>query len=303
MFSQLALWILSVSSHSLTIVELLISWVNKSSSLSAIFLNATIASSDLLTSITTIVFRFLQYSQQLPINFLHCLILLDHFHNLEVAHLLPLVVIPFQYVSLTFLSAHVSPLIDVLWFVPLCSVDFHHSPFLHYSFCNVPDASYIWCLFSKFPYCSCIASCCNFFPLFFCFPLFMIIYYVFVCYCTFGHTSSYAAIDWFITNAANIFQSMSWISYWSFIGMLSMPASMSTARLHIWYLGNIVPKHVLHKNLCWSDRLLLTIYMDYFLCRFFSCTGSSKSVMFLHFTNTRVGACASHSGKIKDLSE
>ena len=87
--------------------------------------------------------------------------------------------------------------------------NFFHSPFFHYSFCNIPDALWVWCLPSKFPYCFCIASWCDIFCFFFCFPLFTTICCVFACYCMFGHTSLYAAIDWFITNTGNVFQSMS----------------------------------------------------------------------------------------------
>ena len=66
--------------------------------------------------------------------------------------------------------------------------------------------------------------------------------------------------------------------------MLSKPASMSTAQLPIWYLGNTVLKHVLHKNCHRSNRSSLTIYVIVFYAGFSLALEVQKSVMFYTFT-------------------
>ena len=142
---------------------------------------------------------------------------------------------------------------------------------------TVPITSWMLCvssLPSKFPYCPCITSQCS--SLLFHILMLTAISHVFACCHMLGHISLYDAIDWFFSNATTVFQNTSKISYWSCIDTLYKPASMSTAQFPIQYLGNTVLKHVLHKNCCRSNRLLLTIYVIVFLCRFFSCTGSSK---------------------------
>ena len=49
---------------------------------------------------------------------------LDHFHDLEVAVLLPLVDVLLQYVCSTLLSFCVSPLTGVMGLAPMCLVEF-----------------------------------------------------------------------------------------------------------------------------------------------------------------------------------
>ena len=61
--------------------------------------------------------------------------------------------------------------------------------------------------------------------------------------------------------------------------MLSKPASMSTAQLPIWYLGNTVLKHVLCKNHHRSNRSSLTIYTFVFYAGFSPALEVQKSVM------------------------
>ena len=61
------------------------------------------------------------------------------------------------------------------------------------------------------------------------------------------------------------------------------PASMSTAQLPVWYLGNTVLKHVLHKNCCISNRSSLTIYVIVFYAGFSPALEVQTSVIFLHF--------------------
>ena len=146
------------------------------------------------------------------------------------------------------------------------------------SVCNVPDALHIWYLPSKFPYCPHITSWCSGFL--FHFLLFMTIHHVFVCSHMLGHISLYDAVDWFITNATTIFQNMSKIFYWSFIDTLSKPASMSTAQLPVWYLGNTVLKHILCKNCHRSNRSPLTIYVIVFYAGFSPALEVQKSVCF-----------------------
>ena len=68
--------------------------------------------------------------------------------------------------------------------------------------------------------------------------------------------------------------------------MLSEPASMSTIQLPIWYLGNTVLKHILHKNCHRSNRSSLTIYAIVFYTGFSPALKIQKSVMFLHFTDS-----------------
>ena len=63
-------------------------------------------------------------------NFLHLLTLLDHFHDLEVALLLPLAVILFQYIYLTLLSLRISLLTGVMGLAPMCLVEFLPPSFL-----------------------------------------------------------------------------------------------------------------------------------------------------------------------------
>ena len=64
------------------------------------------------------------------------------------------------------------------------------------------------------------------------------------------------------------------------------PASMPIAWLPIWYLGNTVLKHVLHKNHHRSNRSLLTIYVIVFYASFSPALEVQKSVIF-YYTFTK----------------
>ena len=182
---------------------------------------------------------------------------------------------------LTWLSCHFASLHwQVSWdLFPCTQWNFFHPPFFHYSSCNVPDTLHIWCLPSKFPYSPCIASQCSSFLLYV--LLFTTISCVFACCHTLGHISSYDAVDQFITNATTVFQNTSKICSWSFVDTLFKPASMSTVWLPVWYLGNTVLGHVLHKNHHRSNRLSLTIYVIVFYAGFSPSLEVQKSVMFL----------------------
>ena len=104
-----------------------------------------------------------------------------------------------------------------------------------------------------------------------------------LCFCMLLHAWSYSFIwcDWWcITNAATIFQNMSKIFYWSHVDTLFKPASISTARLPIWNLGNNVLKCILCKNHHRSNRLSLTTYAIVFYACFSPALEVQKSVMF-----------------------
>ena len=69
---------------------------------------------------------------------------------------------------------------------------------------------------------------------------------------------------------------------WGLIGLLSdyhnifKPASMSTAQLPVWYLGNTVLKHILCKNHHRSNLSSLTIYAIVFYAGFSPALGVQK---------------------------
>ena len=123
----------------------------------------------------------------LQLNLLCIWVCLDHFHDLEVAVLPPLIDVLLQYVCSTLLSFHISPLTGVVGLAPVCLVD----SLFCYSFCNILDILHVWCFPSRFPYCPCILSWCGSSFLY----LLTTFGHWFVYFRTVGHISIYDTID------------------------------------------------------------------------------------------------------------